>query len=402
MLSCPTSEPLGKKWVASSTAVVGTWCVRSACCSGSAHHHAAVVDAAARTEHPRRRQARAPGERRVVRDGVPRQGVHEHVVAEVRLGNEHAPRGGRVVAQHEARAVRRLEPEPVAGARQEERDGRVRHGRPVGRRVHRRDVARLKLLAAPEAALLGPHAVVLPAVVDGDVPLAETEEVLVRRQQEGLAHRVQPGQRRVVLDAGGRLGLRVARRDGRVDHHLGVVEGDRHVEDGAWIGGIDDVERRARGSRDRARHARGVQPRVVLAHRVVPSLDDERRLDGLHAMGRTEGPVRVRRIARDRERRVERRQHRLAGGRVLHLQPEVARVHYDDRVRRRERHRRITEGAELVAAAQSRHRHHQGDERRPHHRFCHSLRCTTGSCRARSRSKSRLPTCSEIGACTHL
>jgi len=32
----------------------------------------------------------------------------------------------------------------------------------------------------------------------------------------------------------------------------------------------------------------------------------------------------------------------------------------------------------------------------------HSVRWTTGSCRARSRSRSRLPTCSEMGACTHL
>ena len=35
-------------------------------------------------------------------------------------------------------------------------------------------------------------------------------------------------------------------------------------------------------------------------------------------------------------------------------------------------------------------------------RNCHSLRCTTGSCSARSRSRSRLPTCSDSGACTHL
>ena len=33
---------------------------------------------------------------------------------------------------------------------------------------------------------------------------------------------------------------------------------------------------------------------------------------------------------------------------------------------------------------------------------CHSPRCTTGSCSARSRSRSRFPTWSESGACTHL
>ena len=32
----------------------------------------------------------------------------------------------------------------------------------------------------------------------------------------------------------------------------------------------------------------------------------------------------------------------------------------------------------------------------------HSVVSTTGSCIARSRSRSRLPTCSESGACTHL
>jgi pimeloyl-ACP methyl ester carboxylesterase len=33
---------------------------------------------------------------------------------------------------------------------------------------------------------------------------------------------------------------------------------------------------------------------------------------------------------------------------------------------------------------------------------CHSRLCTTGSCSARSRSRSRFPTCKHNGACTHL